>query len=57
MGPLPGCVDLRKMFALADRFLYEAKEAGRNRVHCEPFDEQKAETSLHEIGNLIDKSS
>lgn len=56
-GLCQGAVDLRKMFALADRFLYQAKEAGRNRVHCEPFDDQKAETNLHEIGNLLDKSS
>ena len=56
-GLFQGAVDLRKMFALADRFLYQAKEAGRNRVHCESFDDQNAEISLHEIGNLIDKSS
>ena len=56
-GLCQSAVDLRKMFALADHFLYQAKEAGRNRIHCEPFDDQKAEISLHEIGNLIDKSS
>lgn len=56
-GICQGAVDLRKMFALADRCLYQAKKDGRDRVHYEPFDDQKAETSLHEIGNLIDKSS
>lgn len=56
-GFCQGAVDLRKMFALADHILYQAKAAGRDRVHCEPFDSQKAEASLHEIENMMDKSS
>lgn len=49
--------ELRKMFALADQFLYQAKESGRNRVHYEIFDSGKAEKGLHEIRAQLDKSS
>lgn len=56
-GLCQGAVDLRKMFALADHFLYRAKEAGRDCVHCEPFNGQKAEASLNEMATWINKSS
>lgn len=56
-GICTGNVELRKMFALSDHLLYQAKEAGRDRVHYDVFDSRKAEASLHEIENMMDKSS